>query len=500
MANDVEAPVPSPDAAVQDGGGGTPPLFPDMHLAFAYLAVLLGLALFSLLAAPLCWYGDDPMVVHFAATTHATAGWFDADSIRTFGGGGALVPMFVTSVKLDALLGGAQPLPFYLHQLATALLAGFAILALFLRMGCERSVAFLLATAWFLAAPTGSVFQYISTRHYMEGLVFGLAAVLAAWPLFASERPPSRRSLCLALLCMNAAALFKEVHLVVYPLFFAVAIRRRRWGIAGFVAASAGGYLAYRAWGVGLSTTYGGQQPIGLEAVPDFLAKLASMAGAGSLGAVLCSLVLLLVAIAWIRDRSGRLPLALLLAMLVLSILVVYPVAAPMAATWETPNSWYRGAFMPAFLVIALAAMACARLPHRVALSAAAIIVLLLVPGYFATRAAWQSEKRAHECEARAYLAHPDKLLLSRLPAYWYLFGIHRLELGEAPMHFQPLENTLGAPDNLYLPPAKLREFGTGYLATEGGGVVESPEAFARAMAESSSRYPEQGLDSPAAR
>lgn len=485
-----DASLPS-DVAVDraDRAVDSPAMLPDGRLAIAYLTVLLGLALFSLLGSPLYWYGDDPMVVHFADTTHATAGWFDVDSIRNFGAGGALVPMFVTSVKLDALLWGARPLPFYLHQLASALLAGLGILALFLRMGCRRSVAYLLATAWFLAAPTGSVFHYISTRHYMEGLVFGLVAVLAAWPLFASDRPPSRRSLCLALLCMNAAALFKEVHLVVYPLFFFAAVRRRRWAFAGFVAASAGGYLAYRAWGVGLRTTYGGQQPIGLEAVPGFLAKLASMSAAGSCGAVLCLMVLLLVAISWIRDRSSRLPLALMLAMLVLSILVVYPVAAPMMATWETPNSWYRGAFVPAFLMIALAAMACARLPHRVALPAAAIIGLLLAPGYFATRAAWRSEKRAHENEARAYLAHPDKLLLSRLPAYWYLFGIHRLELGDAPMHFQPLENTLGAPDNLYLPPVKLREFGTGYLATEGGGIVESPEAFARAMAESSSRY-----------
>ena len=74
---------------------------------------------------------------------------------------------------------------------------------------------------------------------------------------------------------------------------------------------------------------------------------------------------------------------------------------------------------------------------HRRGTQAVLVLASLLIgAGALATSHRWDNLKTEAETEARFYLDHPDRLLYSKLPAPWYLFGIHELYLSGQPRHY----------------------------------------------------------------
>ncbi len=462
--------------------------WPDGRLLCVFAATVLGLCLFSFLGSPMYWHSDDPIVL-WQVRRISFGSWFlSPDALRSLGTGNALVPMFPCSLKLDTMFGGATPSVSYAHQIGSTVLAGLAVFVLFFRITTSRTLAFVCALAWVVAAPTGSTIHYISIRHYLEGLLFGVLAVLSAWPLFVSDELPSRRAMAVSAVCFHVAILYKEVLLILYPLFLFAALYRKRPLPAFIVALSGAAYIGYRAYAIGLDASYAGMPLPTLSTALDLLAKTPRMIAGGWLGYVAVAVALGVACAGAARQPAIRRPIALTVLLLLLSFVIVLPVAEPLRHSWSEPNFWNRGVFMIAFLLLTLAAIGLRALPRRAGVAAAAILVACMIPGCLANRAACVSEKILYEAEARAYIANPDKLLLSRLPAHWYLLGIHRLEYGETPLHYQPLSNPHGVPDWLYLSPERLRHYGTGYVV-ENGVLRESEEAFRTAVRESASRH-----------
>lgn len=166
------------------------------------------------------WLNDDPVLLLESIRQPALSVLFNPAeyghlSTITF------TPLLLLSFKLDLLLHGLEPWLFYAHQLA-ALIAAALLFFLLVR----RYVADVYAAAGAGVFLTSWVSVYtvrtLMTRHYVEGLVFALGALLA-WSY-------GRRGLIAGSLLYLLAMLSKEVYAPI-PLFLICQewVAGRRW-------------------------------------------------------------------------------------------------------------------------------------------------------------------------------------------------------------------------------------------------------------------------------
>ena len=155
------------------------------------------------------WLWDDPQLVIEAIRQPALGTLFDPAeyshlATHTF------TPLLLLSFKTDILVGGLRPAFFYVHQIAALTLAA-VLLFLLLRRYVSEEFA-LAGTAIFLTT-WASVYaaRMLMIRHYVEGLAFALAALLA-WSF-------GKRWIALATILYFLAMLSKEVYAPI-PLFF----------------------------------------------------------------------------------------------------------------------------------------------------------------------------------------------------------------------------------------------------------------------------------------
>ncbi|HJT18304.1 MAG TPA: hypothetical protein VJ853_12980, partial [Thermoanaerobaculia bacterium] len=152
------------------------------------------------------WLYDDPVLLVESIRQPAQAILIDPAeymhlSATTF------TPLLLLSYKFDLLLHGFDTRVFYAHQIAALLIAAvlmFFLLRRYVSMWYAAAGAAVFLTTW----PAVYAARTLMIRHYVEGLVFALAALLA-W----------RRSKSLAALFYLLAMLSKEVYAPI-PLFF----------------------------------------------------------------------------------------------------------------------------------------------------------------------------------------------------------------------------------------------------------------------------------------
>ena len=164
------------------------------------------------------WLYDDPILLIESILQPLHKTFFDPAeyshlATHTF------TPLLLVSFKLDRALHDLDPSVFYAHQLVAILIA--AVLLYFL---LRRYVSDLYATAGAAVFLTTWAAVYaartLMIRHYVEGFVFALAALLA-W----------RRSKVLAAFFYLLAMLSKEVYAPI-PLFF-ICETTYEWRVAG---------------------------------------------------------------------------------------------------------------------------------------------------------------------------------------------------------------------------------------------------------------------------
>lgn len=150
------------------------PLLADAWLAAA-LVLLVG-ALFRHITGDF-WRGDDPAIVLHALQSPGLSAFFDPADWHKLSPSN-LTPWLTLSFKLDLALAGVSPKAFYLHQLVSAGLASLAAYWLG-RQWLPPAWAALIVALGLLGAPTAAVVDQLMTRHYLEGLLLALLALLA---------------------------------------------------------------------------------------------------------------------------------------------------------------------------------------------------------------------------------------------------------------------------------------------------------------------------------
>ena len=170
------------------------------------------------------------------------------------GGNTNFVPFLLSSLKLDWQLFGWNTTAFRVHTILAGALAATLIVWL-MRRWCSFPMACLCGAIFLFSSPTVGLIGWVASRHYLEGLVPCLVAVIA---MFEYVKQPRWWLLAVALLCYFIACLFKEVYVplpMVLVFMPGMKIRQRLRILACFFVVSAA-YAVYR--GFMLGTAVGG--------------------------------------------------------------------------------------------------------------------------------------------------------------------------------------------------------------------------------------------------
>jgi hypothetical protein len=262
-------------------------------------AILLFAALVHGRAAGGWWLGDDPQILLHAIRYSPWEVLFRPEAWRTLSTSN-FTPLVTLSFQFDLLLAGLRPSLFYIHQTAVVALAA-AGLWMTLRRYTLESAAVLAAISFLLLAPTFLVVNALMLRHYAEGLLLALGA-LVAWQYGSASRRTVAFDVAGGLLYL-LAILAKEVYAPL-PLLLAAEglvagcrVRRLFLRLAPYAAAVAF-YAPWRIAMLGSAGGYGGGvEATAVAALPAALARAIAPGGWGWLSlAALASGATLLVA------------------------------------------------------------------------------------------------------------------------------------------------------------------------------------------------------------
>lgn len=389
--------------------------------------VLLAFAWLYLPVHSAWWRWDDPQILKQALSFGPLSYFFDPEAWRTLSAA-HLTPWGTASFALDHGLFGLSPRRFYLHQVL-GILAAAALLYAVARQWFRPEAALAAPVLFLAAAPASILAEQLMTRHYVDGLVFALAA------LFLFVRSVRAESLPLAILAAFAYALALASKELYAPLLLAVLVVpdrswRARLCSAFPLALVAGLYVLWRFYMLGV--------PVGGYGRPVSAAELLALPfGALSylLGALGASIALSLLSLSWLRSLAAggcyRLPVILGGALLPLA-----PVAHGVVADLHDLHS-------PRYLTVvaALVALGCAwlvsRLTRRWPVWIALVLVLTPALLFVLPRSL---EARAAVADAAAELERQGQFLAhAREPlVFWpdlggfhhYLTGLQAIGLG----------------------------------------------------------------------
>ncbi|WP_225781315.1 hypothetical protein [Xenophilus sp. Marseille-Q4582] len=220
-----------------------------LRVEWAYIGILL-IAPFLLFHGVLgaYWRADDPAILLHAVSSPGLSAFYDPLVWRKLSPSN-LTPWLTLSFQLDHRLAGAAPAFFYAHQVIAC--AAVAVAAYVLaRSWAPPLVAFLGGLLFLVGAPTASVAELLMTRHYLEGLLLALLALLAF--LRALERRQLRWA-WMGSLAYALAVTAKEVYVPLVLILLAVprgGLRERLRMVWPFLIV-AGLYVPWRGYMLG---------------------------------------------------------------------------------------------------------------------------------------------------------------------------------------------------------------------------------------------------------
>ena len=409
----------------------------DHLLPVLVLTLVVGVYLFGLLGLQHDdWFEDDATILSFVRDHPQPLNHLiDRDTVYAFTKGRNLTPLVVLSFWLDDQLAPGNPLFAYLHMSLLLFLTVLALYYFMTRLTTPRlSLAYVVC--WLMLPSTISTVEFLSTRHYLSGLMWTALAGIAALNQV-EERRISWLWACLAQLCFLLAALEKEVYVTgTFWLLFSLFLWRRH--LTGLISTCVSGslYATYRIWAIGLV-------PSGFEAadgdqhgVLALILRLPYLLTASSWGLLVLLVITALSVRALIQRRFPPQILVLIAGGLILALITILPVAAPLIAGSDTAGPWYRIIFFFNSLLLAIPFLVFSDLkqPSRM-VSLAAIVGPIFAGGIPAARI-WDEHKQPYTREARYYRTHPDRLIYSEVRAAWFLPGIHTIYHGDRRPHF----------------------------------------------------------------
>jgi hypothetical protein len=376
------------------------------------------------------WFEDDPDLYAYANQIRNPADIFiDPSVLRHLVTGRAMVPMQVLTFWIDVRLAGVSPQFAYIHQVISFLLTLLCLYLILVRVfeGDQRA-AFMVSVLWVLLPSTAVVLQFLSTRHYLEGLLF---SALALCLLQRGFQAAGLASMAVGMLCKETYAVLIPASVLLY------AWRRRDRGLALSTAAILCAYAVYRYWMLGPAVSY--DMPL-LSAGQylKFLSKLPYSLSSNYGGYGLCAILAASCFYFAQQNRDNRRIVLYFLAALVLSLGPIFPVSWPLYGTIRSPDPWYRILFLLNTVVIVFAGyLVVHSVPRRMQLALAILALLILIPGTEKTRRLWSGMTASAEREGKFYLDNPDKVLLSE-QVEWFIPGIHWMYQVKTPHYVLP--------------------------------------------------------------
>jgi hypothetical protein len=295
------------------------------------------------------WLGDDPQVLLHALRYSAGEVLTTPEAWRELSTSN-FTPLVTISFDLDLNLFGPDPEGFYAHQITVIAIAAIAFAILLRILGVGSGLSLAGAITFLAVPPVVHIANQLMTRHYLEGFVIAMVALIVWTASIGIRGGPRWKSAGLAVLAAVLyllAMLAKEVYATVPLIFLATSIianeewRRTAWRLVPATIAA----LIYIVWRVvmlggigGYGTGAGGMHlpkaageflkqstPVGLWIV---VLVLIAAAEAGSSRRALLATLLVMVAVGLplfgigdgLEPRHLLVPAAVLLAAAMLSI------------------------------------------------------------------------------------------------------------------------------------------------------------------------------------
>jgi hypothetical protein len=381
------------------------------------------------------WFEDDTAHRVFVRDNPDPWAYFTPDLVAELTLGQAVTPWFAVSFWVDHRIHPGSPTVAYVHTAISLYLAAVALYLVMVRF-TPWAVAFGTTALWLSLPSTVVITEFLSTRHYLEGLLFSLVGIWCA--LESRDTTGWRRALLVAL----AAALYllscgaKEVYVTAtWCSIVALFVTSRRWASAAVVTASGVAYALYRMVSLG---GFGRDLDLSFAADYHLFVLRWPQIFAGNPGGYVLAMTMAIVAFDLFRRRRIEARSVLLIAAMVLVMAAtVLPVTANITHQYRSLGPWFRVVFLLNTFVLAAGGWALARLDRRrTVIAVAAVAAAVILPGGIATARNWDASKAEYRREARFYLEHPDRLLYSRLPAPWFLWGVHELYRPDEPPHY----------------------------------------------------------------
>ena len=422
------------------------------------------------------WFEDDPYLFGFVKTVRNPAAFFHRDTIKALGAGGALTPFQAISEWIDSSIAYRSLFFAHLHNTISVTVTLLLLFHVLRRFAVSSRTAIVLCLLWLCLPATIVVTEFLSARHYLEGLAVTLLAVAIAQNIGQSVWPEKAKTIAPLCLAVSCAMLFKELYAITVPLFCAIYLfETKRYRAAASALLPIPLYFAYRQWVFG-SHVDGGSAFLGPTQYLTYLSRLPHMM-AGNFGGY--ALLILFVVLLFILARQQKSPARFLVyaALLIGSQLaVLYPVAFPILLQWAEHGTWCRVMFLLGTGLLMAGGVACshARLRYVRPLAAFATFAVLIF-GAVATRAEWQRLMLQSKREGKFYVANPDRLLYSEVPGAFFLDGVRLLYGIPVRHHILSIERPR--------PPAKVLERHQTIWRMVNGRFEPDPQLFAELRA-----------------
>lgn len=428
------------------------------------------------------WFEDDPTLFAFVKTIRNPVTFFTSpEALRGYGAGGSLVPFQAVSQWIDSTIAYRNVTFAHCHNVVSLAVTLYLLFHVLRRFALSNRMAIGLSLLWLCLPATIAVNEFLSTRHYLEGFAVSLLAIAVAQNIAQGAGRENGRMIALLCITLGCAMLFKEVFAITIPLFIAIYLHdsgRNRAAICALLLIVP--YLAYRYWVFGGGVTWGSPFLGPREYLPYLFRLPYALAGNYGGHALIILFAGLLIVFGRSKQKLGR-TLAYAFLLLASSLLVIYPVAYPVYHFGHEHGTWMRVLhLLGSGLLLAGGIFFCHLEGRYVRVSIALLTVAVLVCGAVATRNEWERLRLEAEREGKFYLAHPDRLVYSEVPAGFYLGGLQLL-------YDIPVRHYILSSERTRPPKSELERHQT-IWRVENGKFEQDPELFTELQTNASLR------------
>jgi hypothetical protein len=371
------------------------------------------------------WFEDDAYLFGFVRTIRNPLAFFHRDTIKSLGAGGALTPFQAVSEWIDSSIAYRSLAFAHFHNTVTVAVTLLLLFHVLRRFAVSTRGAILICLLWLFLPATIVVTEFLSARHYLEGFAMSLLAIAFTQNVIQGVWRENARTVSLLAVTVASAMLFKELYAITTPLFCAIYLfdsKRHRGAIATLILIPL--YFLYRHWVFG-ATVASGSPWLGPADYLVYLSRLPYTLAGNFGGYVL--VVLVVVSLLFFARQLKRPVRFLIYAGLIIGsdLAVIYPVAFPVSLQWLEHGTWCRALFLLGNGLLIAGGIACFHLSLRHVRTVAALLAFpILIWGALLTRTEWQRLMLQAKREGTFYVAHPDRLFYSEVPAAFFLDGV----------------------------------------------------------------------------